>query len=80
MKRIIVTLCILALGCQCVYSQVYGKNVVIFDVVGRELMRVMDVNNLQTTLNVESLHNGMYFIKITAEDGMQQIKKFVKQR
>jgi len=55
------------------------KEVVVFDVVGKELLRVSTINNLQTTLNIEFLHNGMYFIKITTEDGMQQMKKIVKE-
>jgi len=52
----------------------------IFDILGKELIRVANINNYQTTLNVETLHNGIYVLKITTEDGTQQMKKFVKQR
>jgi hypothetical protein len=48
-------------------------------VVGKEFMKVSTINGLQATLNVEFLHNGMYFLKITTEDGRKQMKKFVKE-
>ena len=48
------------------------------DIVGREIMRVSDVNKQQTTLNIATLEKGMYFLKIITEDGARQNKKVVK--
>ena len=51
----------------------------VFDVVGKNLFYFSTINNTQATLNIESLHSGLYFVKITTEDGMQQMKKIVKE-
>jgi len=55
------------------------EDIQVFDIMGREIMRVANINKHQTTLNVESLYNGIYYLKITTEDGTQQTRKFVKQ-
>ena len=60
-------------------EQVAINRVEVFDVVGRKLMWILDINNSQTTLNIESLEKGIYFIKVVMQDGMQQTKKMVKQ-
>jgi hypothetical protein len=50
-----------------------------FDVVEKKLFHISTINNTHATLNIETLHSGLYFIKITTEDGRQQMKKIVKQ-
>ena len=52
----------------------------VFDVVGKKLFSLSTINNTQATLNIKSLYNGMYFIKITTEDGRQWMKKIVKEK
>ena len=59
-------------------SEFQLSEIQVFDVVGRELIKLSAINNKQTTLNVKSLDKGMYFLKIITEDGKQQIKKVVK--
>ena len=54
------------------------EEVIVYDVVGKELMRVSAVHSQQTTINVELLHSGIYFLKIVAEDGIQHTKKIIK--
>ena len=54
------------------------QDLIIYNVVGEELIRVSAINSQQTTLHVESLYAGIYFLKIITEDGGQQTKKFVK--
>jgi archaellum component FlaC len=54
------------------------QTIIVYDVVSREMLKLTDINSQQTSINVASLQNGMYFLKVVAEDGGQQVKKFVK--
>ncbi len=59
-------------------SQVKKGDVTILDVQGRSLMTQSVANTQVETLNVSSLSNGVYFVKVTA-DGKVMNSKFVKQ-
>ena len=54
------------------------QDLIVYDIVGKEIMRVSAINSPQTTLYVASLHAGIYFLKIISEDGTPYTKKFVK--
>ncbi len=51
-------------------------NITLIDVSGKMVMNTRSLGN--STLNVQSLENGVYFIKIETEDGTA-LKRFVKQ-
>lgn len=52
------------------------ETVKIYNVIGEQ---VIFVKGLSTSLNVASLTNGIYTVKITTESGNQAVKKFVKE-
>jgi hypothetical protein len=51
----------------------------IFDLTGRVITSKNNINDNITPINVSSLANGMYFIKLTDRERKNSIRKFVKQ-
>ena len=54
------------------------QTITVYDVVGKEILKISDVNTSYTELNVANLHQGLYFVKVRSEKGTQ-VRKFVKE-
>ena len=69
----------------------YDVYIQIYSVVGQMVYQINNLSNQQQisksannqinniTIDVSHLANGMYFLKITLEDGSQQVRRFVKE-
>ena len=53
------------------------ESIVIFDVLGKVVKKVEDVNSNQTNINVSELSSGVYMIEVTTENKLKQVKKLV---
>ena len=55
------------------------EQIVIYDLSGRQIMSYNRQAEQLNTLNVNSLTNGVYFIRILTQDNQSSISKFIKQ-
>ena len=55
------------------------QQIVIYDLSGRQIMSYNGQAEQLNTLNVNSLTNGVYFIRILTQDNQSSISKFIKQ-
>ena len=65
---------------QCTMNNVQLKGIEVIDVYGKVVRTVVGANNyspLQTQINVSDLATGMYFVRVTTEEGVVT-KQFVK--
>ncbi|MFI5151449.1 MAG: T9SS type A sorting domain-containing protein [Bacteroidia bacterium] len=53
-----------------------GGTISVIDMTGRNVMNAELLINETTSLNTESLHNGMYFLIITSREGIRTTHKF----
>ena len=53
------------------------QTIIIYNVIGSEVLKVSDVNSSHTELNIADLQAGLYFIKVISTENVQ-VKKFVK--
>ena len=61
---------------ECTINNVQVTNMEVYDVYGK-LINTVIVNENPTRINVSNLANGMYFVRVTTEEGMVT-KRFVK--
>jgi autotransporter-associated beta strand protein len=54
-----------------------NSNIVIFNVSGKEVLK-SNMADSNTQLNIESLSSGVYFVKVSNENGFNKTVKFVK--
>jgi len=52
--------------------------IVVIDIIGSKVMQEQNVASVETSLNVGSLSNGQYLIKIIGQDGNVSVRKFIK--
>ena len=65
---------------QCTMNNVQLEGIEVIDVYGKVVRTVVGANNdspMQTRINVSGLANGMYFVRVTTEEGVVT-KRFVK--
>ncbi|MBQ7734744.1 MAG: fibronectin type III domain-containing protein, partial [Bacteroidales bacterium] len=65
---------------QCTMNNVQLENVVVIDVYGKVVRTVVGANNyspMPTRINVSGLANGMYFLRVTTDEGVAT-KTFIK--
>lgn len=55
------------------------EQIMIYDLSGRQIMSYNGQSEQLSTLNVNSLTNGVYFIRILTQDNQSSISKFIKQ-
>jgi len=53
------------------------ETIIIYNVLGKEVLKRTDVNNSAVELDVADLYSGIYFVKVTSAKNVQ-VKKFVK--
>ena len=58
-------------------ANVLMQTIVVYNVVGKEVLKISDVNNSYTELNIADFQAGIYFVKVSSEKGTQ-VRKFVK--
>lgn len=51
--------------------------IAVYDIIGKELLSVPNVNDVQTVLDISTLTQGIYILKIKSEQG-EQVRKFIK--
>lgn len=54
------------------------KSIKISDIHGKQIKLTTSINNPLTTLNVNNLAYGIYFIELTDSNGVKEIKKLIK--
>jgi hypothetical protein len=54
-----------------------NSNIVIYNVSGMEVSKSI-MNGASAQLNIESLSNGVYFVKVSNENGFSKTVKFIK--
>ena len=54
------------------------NTILIFNSIGQKIKTILDVNTLSTEINTEQLNEGVYFIKLTTNNGNYYSRKFVK--
>ncbi len=50
------------------------NNVTIYDIAGRKVIERKSINDLNTTINIETLSNGAYFVNINSQNTTQTFK------
>ena len=58
-------------------GNVLMQTIVVYNVVGKEVLKISDVNNSHVELPIADLMAGIYFVKVSSEKGIQ-VRKFVK--
>lgn len=59
-----------------VQSSVFPATLVMYDVTGKQVTR-KDITELETSVNVSQLNNGIYYISLIAESGSMNYKMFI---
>jgi hypothetical protein len=54
-----------------------NSNIVVYNVSGMEVSK-STMNGANAQLNIESLSNGVYFVKVSNENGFSKTVKFIK--
>ena len=68
---------VLSIKLFCFLIYVLELNIVIYNVSGMEVSKSI-MNGASAQLNIESLSNGVYFVKVSNENGFSKTVKFVK--
>jgi uncharacterized repeat protein (TIGR01451 family) len=53
------------------------SKVQIIDVLGKIVLSTSDVDSNQTSINVENVSSGIYFVEVTTENGLKAVKKLI---
>ena len=53
------------------------ENIHFYDVTGKTIKSILNVNNFQTNIDISALAKGIYFVEITAENHIKQTKKLI---
>jgi M6 family metalloprotease-like protein len=53
------------------------QTIIVYNVIGKEILKISDVNTPYTELNIADLYTGLYFIKVCTATSVQ-VRKFVK--
>ena len=56
------------------------SNIKVVDVQGKELMMLMNVNKINKQLDISNLADGIYFMKLTLENGSQSVIRVTKMK
>ena len=59
-------------------NQLFINSIFIYDMMGKKIIDKPSVNNYQTTIDLSNLNQGIYFIKISTDEG-STISKVIKQ-
>jgi hypothetical protein len=59
-----------------VQSSVFPATLVMYDVTGKQVIR-KEITEMETTLNVSQLNNGIYYMSLTAENGSMNYKLII---
>jgi hypothetical protein len=51
----------------------------LYDITGKTIKSIFNLNNVQTSIDVSTLAKGVYFVEITAENHIKQTKKLIIQ-
>ncbi|MES2410589.1 MAG: T9SS type A sorting domain-containing protein [Bacteroidota bacterium] len=55
------------------------ENIQFYDVTGKTIKSISNVNAVQTNIDITALAKGIYFVEITAENNIKQTKKLITQ-
>jgi len=53
------------------------NSVVIYDVLGKEVKSISNIDSNQVQVNTSNLSSGIYMIEVTTDNGLKQVKKLV---
>lgn len=53
------------------------KNIVLYDIVGKVIISVSDVNSPEAKISTSQLNKGLYLIEITSDTNLKQVKKLI---